>query len=633
MAPNMASAPGGCGFGAGEANRTGHHALLTRRRASARNSAAFVLAAYFGVTLLMTFPLALHWTGALPNGGPDVWQNYWNFWWWKHSLLEWRSLFWSPLLFHPFGVELRCHTHSAFNQILAMPVNIAFGEAAAYNFSVFFQRTLSAFGAWLLLRELTGNASAAFLGGLVFGFFPHMMEQSLEHLELTSTGFLPLVLYFLLRWRRSRRIRDALGFGACFGLNALCSWQLGILCSLVVAPALGLLGREAWRTNALRGYVRGVVAAAGVAVLLTAPVAPLDGFFGTGGCAKWATMGEGIDPTFLLTPPYANPIFGAMASEQYANRHHVSAGFVSYLGYVPLALAIVAVFASWRRARPWLALFAAALVLAVGSPLVWDGVARGENLLPFALVREMPVVSQLRVANRFMVLAGLALAVLVAYGVGTTLAALSPGWRRWALPVGVGLVLAEYSWLPYPLRSVEHPPLLAEIATRPGAVLDLPFLQRARTVGSQVAQTIHGRPIAGGYLSRPHYPAREFYFTEPALAGLAKTPRPDARVDVARLRELGFATLVIHKQHAESVRQEALRRIPRTNILAFRHANMLGGVPDGTIADIRRQLDAALGGAALEDEQLAIYFLDEPAAPNPPPAFHQAPGPPALLTR
>ena len=600
-------------------------------RESTLNAAAFVLPSYFGVTLFMTYPLALNFTSALPNGGPDVWQNYWNFWWWKQSLLEWRSLFWSPALFHPLGANLRCHTHSAFNQILAMPVNIAAGEAAAYNFSVFFQRTLSAFAAWLLLRELTGHMGAAFLGGLIFAFFPHMMEQSLEHLELTSTGFLPLVLYFLLRWRRLRRIGDALGFGACFGLNALCSWPLGIFCSLVVVPGLILLGREAWRTKSVPNYVRGVVAAAGCAALLILPVAPLDGILGTNGCVKWATVGEGIDPTFLLTPPYANPIAGTIASERYAHRHDTAAGFVCYLGFVPLGLAAIAVFARWRRARAWLALFATALVLAIGSPLVWDGVPRGENVLPFALVRNVPLVEQLRVANRFMVLVGLALTVLAALGVAPALAALSPGWRRWALPSAAILLLAEYSWLPYPLRSVEHSPLLREIAARPGAVLDVPFLQRTRTVGNQVAQTIHARPIAGGYLSVPHYRAREFYFAEPALAGLAKTPRPDARVDIPRLRELGFATLVIHKQHLESVRAEALERIPRTDILAFRHANLLGGVPDSTIAGIRRQLDAALGGAALEDARLAIYFLDEPAAADLRPVSNRAPTGQALL--
>lgn len=82
-------------------------------------------------------------------------------------------------------------------------------------------------------------------------------------------------------------------------------------------------------------------------------------------------------------------------------------------------------------------------------------------------------------------------------------------------------------------------------------------------------------------------------------------------MDVPRLRELGFATLVIHKQSQESARAEALQRTARTDILAFRRADLLGGVPDSTIANIRSQLDQALGGAALEDDQLAIYFLDD----------------------
>ena len=585
-------------------------ANLPGRRTTRYDSPALVLLICVGATLLMTFPLALHWRSALPEGGNDLWQNYWNFWWWKQSLLEGRSPFWSPALFHPFGVDLRCHTHSAFNQILALPVNLAAGEAAAYNFCVFFQLSLSAFAAWLLVRDLTGNAGAALLGGMIFAFFPHTMEQSLEHLNLVSTGFLPLVLFFLLRWRRSRRLGHALGFGACFGLNALCSWHLGILCSLVAVPAVVWFGREAWRTNAGPAYLRGVAAAAAVAALLTLPFAPLDGLVGANGCVKWATE-RGIDPAYLLTPPYANPVAGALVSERYAQRAYTVAGFVCYLGFVPLGLAALAVAARVRLLRTWLVLFAGALVLAAGSPLIWDNVVREGVLLPFAIVRKLPVLEHFRVANRFMVLVGLALAVLAGHGAACARAALRPGWRRWAAPLAAILLLAEYSWLPYPLRPLEHSPLLSELRERPGAVLNVPFLQRPRSVRNQVAQTVHERPIAGGYLSIPHHSLREFYLTEPALAAFAKTPPADARVDVPRLRELGFATLVIHKQSQESARAEALQRTARTDILAFRRADLLGGVPDSTIANIRSQLDQALGGAALEDDQLAIYFLDD----------------------
>lgn len=580
------------------------------------DSPAFVLFVYVGIALLMTFPLALHWRSALPAGGADLWLNYWNFWWWKQSLLEWRSpLAWSPMLFHPLGVELRCHTHSAFNQMLAMPVNLVAGEAAAHNFCVFFQFTLSAFAAWLLVRDLTGNARAALLSGLIFAFFPHMMEQSLEHLNLISTGFMPLALLFLLRWHRSRRLGDALGLGACFGFCALCSWHLGILCSLVVVPAMIWFGWEAWRANAWPAYLRGAAAAAATAALLALPFAPLDGLVGANGCLKWPAD-RGIDPTYLLTPHYANPVAGPLVSERYAHRPY-GIGFVCYLGFAPLGLAALAVWARLRRCatpplRGWLVLFAGALVLALGSRLIWDNVVREGVLLPFfAIFRKLPVLEHIRVAHRLMVLVGLALAVLAGHGAAFAFAALRPGWRRWALPLTAILLLAEYSWLPYPILPVEHSPLLKEIRARPGAVLSVPFLQRPREVRNQVAQTVHGRPIAGGYLSIPHHPLREFYLTEPALAAFAKTPPAGARVDVPRLRELGFATLVIHKQSRESVREEALKRIRRTDILAFRPATVLGGVPDSTIAGIRRQLDQVLGGAALEDDRLAVYFLDD----------------------
>ena len=258
-------------------------------------------------------------------------------------------------------------------------------------------------------------------------------------------------------------------------------------------------------------------------------------------------------------------------------------------------------------------MFAATMVLAVGSPLIWDGVVRESVVLPFELVRELPVLKHLRVANRFMTLAGLALAVLAGYGAVSALKSLPPGWRRYALPVAAVVLLTEYSWLPYPIRTVEHSPLLKEVAARPGAVLDVPFFRRPQNVRNQVAQTVHGRPIAAGYVAILPRTPRRLYRAEPALAALAvDTLQADVRVDVPRLRELGFATLMIHKRSRDSWRDEALKRTPPDDVLALKRINYSsGGVPDRIIAGIRGQLDAALGGAALEDDELAIYFLDE----------------------
>ncbi len=563
-----------------------------------------VLLLYLGLTLLMTFPLVLSFRNALPAGSGDLWQNYWNFWWWKQCLLEAQNPLHAPVLFHPFGTDLVFHTHSPFNQIVAMPVNLLFGEAAAYNFCLFLALTLSGFGAYLLVRELTRSASAGFLAGLVFAYFPQTVEQTLEHLNLFSVQFIPLSLFFLLRWSRSLRTVHALAFGICFGLNSLCSWHLGLKLALVVLPWILWVAwktRERWRI-----YLRGVLAAAAVSALLALPVlAPMLVLIADGiDYYVKSPVLRGIDPTYLLTPTYANPLLGSWVQPKYVHRAYQASGFICYLGFVPLALAAVGVWRGPRRTYGWLALFVIALVLALGAQPLWNGSLLDSVTLPFAWFRNVLFLENLRVANRFLLLAGLGLAVLAGYGWKTL-----RNKPSWALPLTAALLLSEYSWLPYPVQSVEFSPLFQRITDRPGGVLDIPFHQRSRTVHNMVAQTIHGRPISGGYLSS--YPSRtlEAVEREPALRRLAGVPEPGARVDIENLRQLGFSTVVVHKYRMESVRAAKLRAVGPGRLLERKRVLRLGGVPDEAVAAVRKQLDETLGGAVFEDEQLAVYFL------------------------
>ena len=561
-------------------------------------------AAYLFTTLLMTFPLALSWRTALPAGDGDIWQNYWNLWWWKQCLLEGMNPFHTSYLFFPNGTDLVFHTHSPFNQVLSMPVNLLFGEAAAYNFCVVFGLTVSGFATYLLVREITSNASAAFLAGLVFAYFPNLMEQTQEHLNLFTIQFVPLALFYLLRWGRSLRTVDALAFGACFALNALCGWHLGLKLAMIVAPAVVWIG---WRSRQRRGeYLFGLAAAAALAFFIVLPaLMPLVASLAAG--ADYFTkppVPRGIDASYLFRPSYANPLFGPLVEASYVTRGYRAAGFVCYLGLVPMVLAAIGVWRAPRRALGWLALFAFGVILAVGVDPLWNGARLEADYLPLGWLRGIPLLENLRVANRFMLVAGLGLAVLVGIG-----------WqqlgqkRRWALPLAAVLVLAEYSWLPYPTRQVDRSSLLQQVAARPGAVLDIPFHQRSRTVHNMVAQTIHGRPISGGYLSTYPPATSDGIASEPALSALAGEPSAEAVVDVKRLRELGFRTLIIHKYRLESLRQRLRETSDPSDTLEWKRILRLGGLPDATVEALRQQLDSALGGAALEDEDLAIYFL------------------------
>ena len=579
---------------------------------------------YVFLALLMTFPLALHFRSALPAGSGDVWQNYWNFWWWKTSLFDLRQTpYSSPYLFFPAGASLAFHTHSPFNMIAGMPLNLLWGEAAAYNFCILLGLSLSGWGMYLLVRDLTQDHRAAFLAGIVFAYFPQRVEQTLEHLNLASVQFLPLTLWFFFRTARGRTVhgrtargprwRDAAGLGGCFALNALCSWHLGVMLLLL----LGFAGvwelaraRQPRRELVLRWSAAGVLAA-----LLIAPAAsPMIGEAVSGAdYFRKPPVDRGIDAAYLVLPPYAHPAWGAWTAEAYANRAYHAAGFTSYLGFVPVALAV---FGLWRR-RPgalfWGCVGLGGLVLSLGSRPWWNGVLYEDILLPFAAWPPLPAIEMLRVANRFLIVTSIGLAVLAGFGAASVVR----GDRRFLL-IG-GLVVFDYLWLPYPIRQVDISPLYKQLAQADGdgAVLDIPFHQRNRTAHNLTAQTVHQRPIGGGYISTAPPAAEKVIRSEPALAGLAGAPNLERPIDTRRLAALGFDWVVLHKDRRESRRRELAARVAPSDVLEAKRVRRMGGMPDETFDEIRRQLGEQNGPPILEDDKIVVFDLRNAEAPSP----------------
>ena len=565
-----------------------------------------VLWLYLLAALVMTFPLVLHLRSALPAGSGDVWQNYWNFWWWRTSLIDLgQSPYHSEYLFQPSGADLAFHTHSPFNMIVGMPVNLVWGEAAAYNFCILLGLWLAGWGMYLLVRDQTEDSRAAFLAGIIFAYFPQHLEQTLEHLNLASTQFLPLTLWFFFRTVRAGTSRNVAGLGGCFALNALCSWHLGVL--LVVL--LGFAGIwELVRAKPGRRELLLRWAAAGVfAVVLIAPAArPMISEIASGAdYFQKSPVDRGIDAAYLVVPPYAHPLWGFQTADAYADRAYHAAGFLSYLGFVPLALAILAL---WRRRTGtmfWGCVGLGGLVLALGAHPWWNGELHEEISLPFAVWPSLPGLSMLRVANRFLILTSVGLAVLAGFGVASAVR----GDRKFLLVCG--LVVFEYLWVPYPIRQIEISPLYEQLAEAEGdgAVLDIPFHQRNRTAHNLRAQTVHRRPIADGYISTTPPAAESAIRGEPALADLAGIPSLKRPIDFDRLRGLGFDWVVLHKDRRESRRRELTARIAPGDILGAKRVRRLGGIPDETFEEIRRQLTAQGGPPLLEDDKIAIFDL------------------------
>jgi hypothetical protein len=582
------------------------------------DSPARVWLAFCFLTVFMTWPLAAHVTSYLPEGAGDLWQNLWNFWWWKRALIDLhQSPYRTDYLFFPFGAKIVFHTHSEINQLAGLPVSLLFGPLAAYNVVLLVGLTLAGLGAYLLARELTGDGPAAFLAGLIFAFFPHHFEQMLEHLNLATVQFLPFMSLYFLRTVRQGGGRNVLLFGIFFALNALGCWHyclMGVLLLAVLLVGELALGADQEARSLARLAGRLTIAAV-VAVVLMAPFLwPLVNAAASGDPYLKAFVNRGVDVVFLFLPSDHHPLLGWLTRNYYhTHRAYYPAGFLAYIGFTPLFLALAAVPAvrQDRRLRTWFVVAVAFLVLALGAhPLV--GGTRLPVAFPHLLFRGLPLLRALRVANRFIVITMLALAVLAACGAARL--ARVKQWR-FLTPLAAAMILFEYLWLPFPVQRVDFPSYLTVLASDPqaGAVLDIPFCTRALPgcALNQAFQTVHGRPIAGGYLSVTPKDARDAVRQDPVLRKLIGfTPTVPRSIDIAHLRNLGFGTVILHKDRTQEFFKEQLVAMEKTaSIYRARGFLLHPGIPQEKFQTISDRFEAALGPPIFEDDRIRVFRI------------------------
>ena len=235
-----------------------------------------------------------------------------------------------------------------------------------------------------------------------------------------------------------------------------------------------------------------------------------------------------------------------------------------WLGVVPMILAAIALR---QPAIPhvgrWALVGGLALVWALGPHLTVLGQNTG-MVLPNALLRYVPIVSNARIPGRAMVVVSLGLAVLCAIG----FAALRGRNRsRWWTPVALALLVVELAPAPFPLVSLDYPPIYDTLVAQAGsgAVLELPVgirdgLGAAGALDHRVLwyQTRHERPLLGGFVARLSPSVRRRYETDALLielltlsSGDPVTERqPRDTVPTAALFAYGIRFVVLNRETA-----------------------------------------------------------------------------------
>ncbi len=364
-----------------------------------------VLLVYVGLSLLLTWPLILHFSSHVPGDGIDDPSLAWNLWWVKHSLVDQlQNPFACNWMFWPIGINLAFYTLTILNGLLSVPLQLVLGTISAYNLLLLSSFVLGGYGAFLLCLEALGSgqrakrtgdgargssrllalpassfALAAFLGGCLYAFASSkLFYASLGQGNIASSQWTPFAALYILRATRpAGRTRDA-GLAALFLVLQAYAEQtyasfllifalLAILWGLVRAVQAGRRPQGATpgarlrlAPFVLRLVLLGVLSLLGITPFLAnmLPDLRVEGDFFTAG-GGFADL-YSADLVGFALPTQLHPLLGGAirqlahdsATRPDGTQFPVNKGQQVYIGYSALLLSGAAlVFAGRRTAR------------------------------------------------------------------------------------------------------------------------------------------------------------------------------------------------------------------------------------------------------------------------------------------
>jgi hypothetical protein len=371
------------------------------------------------VALAMHWPLPLHLDSSFAKDLGDPSFQAWQVAWGGHALLH------QPLDFFQSNAYWPLRNTFAFSDALigyAPAGLIGNGPEAAvvrYNLLFLFAYALAFLGAYLLARELGARPLGAAVAGAAFAYAPWRLDHD-NHLNLLSSGGIPLSLFLLLRGYRGQLpwlvvsgwLVAAWQLSLGFNLGLQIAYLLAVLFVVAAAP---WLGRRRRLNHALLGAtVAGAATFALVTVVLARPYADVADRYPE--ARRPALLVAAFSPPLrsYLAAPEDNLLWGG-ATAGVRDRLAFPDEQSLFPGLLTVGLAGLGLFSAGypRRLRVGLALAAGASgLLAIGF-----SASGPRQFAPYRLLyHALPGWDAIRVPARINTLTSLALALLAALG-------------------------------------------------------------------------------------------------------------------------------------------------------------------------------------------------------------------------
>jgi hypothetical protein len=405
------------------------------------------------------------------------------------------------LLWQPYGLNLAWVTLVPLLGLVMAPVTLVAGPVLSFNLLTLAAPALAGWAAYFLCLELGALPVAAALGGFIYGFSPYAAAQSFDHLNLSFTALVPLILQVVLRRVQGRAGRGAtaLWLGLLMGGEFLISAEILATLCLLGAIAFGLAyAVESARRSALRASALDIMLAAPLALLLASPMLlpMLQYTHELAHPSGWSAL-FAIDTLNIFIPTQSSLIGGqffAPFAQHFTGALDEQGG---YLGLPALLLCGLVLYDAQIRCSLWLPLsmLGLALLASLGSVLQFGGHITG-IILPWTLIAHLPLLKAALPA-RCMLYVFLALAIIVSLAL-----AARPRWSVLAYFICLSFLPAFHPTPPAPYAAFFRPGRVQQFLGPKPVLLILPFSIQGRSSFWQ-AENDFGFTQVGGYLGYP----------------------------------------------------------------------------------------------------------------------------------
>ncbi|MBN2383232.1 hypothetical protein JXQ70_10150 [bacterium] len=510
------------------------------------------------------------------DGDSDVWLFIWNLWWVDYALSsDQDSVMRTDYLYHPHELSLLFHSYSLLDGLMAYCLGFVLSNRLLiYNLLFFLSFFLTGLTSFQLCTYISRDWRAGFVGSMLFTFSPYHFLHALEHLNLMSIQWLPLAIYFLLRFKNEGQKRYLCGGLAVmviiyfstiyYALMIMLMYLLFLIiecgstywCNPVECGSQGL--KRVFVYTFLSGLVLFMLVLPLLSTTVTSEYSPI--------LLKETEIYSADLYSFFVSNPL-QPIWGGPARRYLESLpgNIIEKGISP--GLVALGLLVAAFFLVRRRDLvPWLVLTIVFAVLACGPFLMINGkqvtVLGKSVLLPFYVFQSVDFLNHFRAPARFAVIVSLCLALIGAQAV----AVLGQRWSKWGprkrlllfrflYCFVLGLVIAEFWSAPLPTLSGQFPEIYRQISRDAGdsVVLDVPLDHTIRKY--QYYQTIHEHPLKMAFLARHpldlikniRSDAVLRYVTDYRRKQPFTRPSPDAFQRALEVHRIGY--LIIHRAY------------------------------------------------------------------------------------